>query len=897
MEVDMTGQVNLHRPPLLGREAELRAIEQSLTDSSVAGILIGGDVGMGKSRLAREIHRRRGGQETWLRGDRVLSAAPFGVFAMIVDLDDPVGLPKRVIEALTGGAQTPTVFVDNAHHLDARSLRLLTQLASTGTIRIVAMTRQPAVRNSWPFAELVDEQAMAQITLGQLTQRDLRTAVEYSFGGIAAQAVLDIVDFHSGRNPGKLFELLGYCKRKNRLLLRNGVVILDGLDTDFDVRARDFARIDLEEYSDEERTALELVVMAGEIDIELMLSLGLGAAADRLVDLDVLRIVGAASRVYVAREHHASETIRVSIPIGRSRKWFAIVRDYPDKPSDRSRMLRTEWALGCGIDLDDRQIIDAAMIAIEATEWHRALRIMADLPTGNLNAAELFELAYLYCNVGQLELGLDLLAHCLHKACCPGLVIAAAVVWGNRQTAYRSAALEATSFLDALDRMADDDSECCAVSTCSAHSEEHSQAAKWFAADGLSVDSAKDLLQTILSVVGAGGHHDEGALSRRPDGDLLRTHALDESLPDMYRMAAGLVCGSFELEKGRPGKALEILNFVKRELRSLGMGSMILRLLDARTRMEQGDLAAARRSLQVPRTNDIAQLAARSGVSDIMEAEILLREGEIDSALRFARAGVEALDYWNQSSALAAALGLAQYLATLSGESQMAEEFDIRFVRLVRSSFQMEYRRAVAHALISRRLRNSDSEAERELNRMLEDAEREESFGLAAEIRCLLFRHFGDADSDAMCRLAAAGEGQTFRFLGAVGSALREKDSASLLKIAEAQRSAAPDVAARCVQLAKDRLKHRGNLPSTVVSSELPIELTEREREICGLLVKGRSNAEIAEQLGAAVRTVEGHAYRLYRKLGITRRDQVAEAFARLNIEIAGRAKQKTDSI
>ena len=85
----------------------------------------------------------------------------------------------------------------------------------------------------------------------------------------------------------------------------------------------------------------------------------------------------------------------------------------------------------------------------------------------------------------------------------------------------------------------------------------------------------------------------------------------------------------------------------------------------------------------------------------------------------------------------------------------------------------------------------------------------------------------------------------------------------------------------------------RGN--STVSSSEPPIELTEREREICGLLVKGRSNAEIAEQLGAAVRTVEGHAYRLYRKLGVTRRHQVAEAFARLNIDPVGRAKQKTD--
>ena len=891
----MSAPTKLHRPPLLGREEELRTIAESLTDTSVVGILINGDAGMGKTRLAKEIHRRRGGHETWLRADRVLTSTPYGVFGMVVDLNDSVGLSRRVIEALTGSSQTPTVYVDNAHYLDPHSLRILTQLASDGTIRIVAMTRQSASTASWPFAELVDEQAMAQVTLGPLTFDDLRTAIESSFGGIAAQATLDIVGFHSGRNPGKMFELLGYCKRKNRLLLRNGVIILDGLDTDFDDRARDFARIDLDEYPEAERTALELVVMAGEIEIELMLSLGLGTAADRLVDLGDLLIVSRASRVYVAREHHASETIRVSIPIGRSRRWYGIVRDYPDSPSRRSRMLRTEWALGCGIEVEDEEIIDAAMTAIEAAEWHRALRIMADVPTGDLRAAELFELAYLYCNVGQVELGLDLLANCLHKACCPGLVITAAVVWGNRQTTHRSVALEAKDFFAALDRIALLERDCCAERTCTDHSAEHSQAARWFAADGLSAEAAKDVLQIIQSVVGSGTHHDKRSLARRPDGDLLRSHALDASLPDMYRMAAGLVCGAFELERGRPGRAVEILGLVKRELRSLGMGNLFLRMLESRAQADLGDLGAARRALQAPRTNDIAQLAARSGAGDIMEAEILLREGEIESALRFARAGVEAVDYWNQSAALAVALGLAQYIATLNGESQLAEEFDGRFIRLVRSSFQMEYRRASVYALISRRLRNSDSEAERELNRMLADAETEEVFGLAAHIRYLLFRHFGEADAEAMCRLALAGEGQEFRFLGAVGKALREKDSAGLLKIAEEERSSAPDVAARCVQLAKERLKHRGRVPLTAIASVQLVELTEREREICGLLLKGHSNAEIAEQLGAAVRTVEGHTYRLYRKLGITRRHQVAEAFARLNIDLVPRARQKSD--
>jgi DNA-binding NarL/FixJ family response regulator len=60
------------------------------------------------------------------------------------------------------------------------------------------------------------------------------------------------------------------------------------------------------------------------------------------------------------------------------------------------------------------------------------------------------------------------------------------------------------------------------------------------------------------------------------------------------------------------------------------------------------------------------------------------------------------------------------------------------------------------------------------------------------------------------------------------------------------------------------------------------VELTARERQIGRYLVDGLSNTEIAERLGVAVRTIEGHTYRLYRKLGITSRAEVAGALADL---------------
>ena len=52
--------------------------------------------------------------------------------------------------------------------------------------------------------------------------------------------------------------------------------------------------------------------------------------------------------------------------------------------------------------------------------------------------------------------------------------------------------------------------------------------------------------------------------------------------------------------------------------------------------------------------------------------------------------------------------------------------------------------------------------------------------------------------------------------------------------------------------------------------------LTAREREVALLAAGGRSSREIAEHLGLSTRTVDTHLARVYRKLGITGRSDLA---------------------
>jgi two-component system response regulator DegU len=45
--------------------------------------------------------------------------------------------------------------------------------------------------------------------------------------------------------------------------------------------------------------------------------------------------------------------------------------------------------------------------------------------------------------------------------------------------------------------------------------------------------------------------------------------------------------------------------------------------------------------------------------------------------------------------------------------------------------------------------------------------------------------------------------------------------------------------------------------------------LTRREREICALLFKGRTNKQIGIDFNISARTVEDHKYSIYRKVGV----------------------------
>ena len=106
---------------------------------------------------------------------------------------------------------------------------------------------------------------------------------------------------------------------------------------------------------------------------------------------------------------------------------------------------------------------------------------------------------------------------------------------------------------------------------------------------------------------------------------------------------------------------------------------------------------------------------------------------------------------------------------------------------------------------------------------------------------------------------------------GAISCLLKDVDADSL---ADAVRKAAhgeavlhPRVAAHLMEALR-----RGALPATQILETL----SQREREVLGLVADGLSNQQIAEQLGIGEKTVKTHVSNVLAKLGVSDRTQAA---------------------
>ena len=862
------------RWPLTGREAELRLIGEALSGGA-AGVVITGPAGVGKTRLTAEaasLAEAAGSAVSWVRATRSARSIPLGAFAALLPAGEPVAgveLLARARGALVERAagRRLVLCVDDGQLLDDASAALVHQLAAAGEAFAVVSVRRDepgpdALRALWK------DELCVLLELSELGRVEVSALLEAALGGPV-----------DGRTANRLWEL----SRGNALFVRElvrhgtdrGLLSDDGGvwrwrgEVRAGMRLADVVDLRIERLDARARRVLELVAVGSPLEVGLL-------SGDESASLETLE----RAELVVRRREERRRFADVAHPLHGEAMRAQLTEGRVE--AIRTRLADAVEARG------GRRGGDLLRVAV----WR--------LEAGEAGHASLFARAAERA-LGAADAGL---AGRLAEA-----AVRAGGGFGARLTYARSLAAlgrgaEADELFIRLASEAEDDLATVTVAVASARN-------LFWALDR--AGEADAVLAEASARVGDKVLRDQLAAHRarftsargRPSEALAAAEPLlaDESVDEAARctVALGAIEALFSI--GRTEEAVALVEAYLPAARRLrdGMPHLEVVLLGMRAMA----LRVAGRFVEATEFSESAYaglLARRSAAGTAVESFSLgliwLARGRVRTAARFCRESASLLRDGDGVGMLPVAVaGIAQ-AAGQAGDADAARHavVEMEATQLGHKGFEVElglgraWAAAASGELSSaREYARSASDLARSRGqdayavRALHDLSRLGGFKEAApELASLADRVDGPLAGVAAAYAAArvAGDGtalvaaaERFAGLDALLSAAEAADAASAAFREEGRDASARAAAARAgAWLASCE----GARPPTLVGDAEAADLTSREREIAMLAAGGATSRDIADRLVISVRTVDNHLANAYRKLGVTRRQDLA---------------------
>jgi DNA-binding CsgD family transcriptional regulator len=383
--------VDADRWPLVGRDETIDTVLDLLGDATVDGVVLVGAPGVGSTRVLDELHDRlrRSGRDV----NRVVASPstvdlPFGALASVIpgpvtgSDGTPVGLLDvfERIRGLMGGRRRPhhrfVTCVDDLRWLDDRSTALLTQLVAAGLAQVVG-----TLHHDDPIGDAVStlerSTSIRRIVVDALPDDDVARLVRAAFDDpIDGGAVRRVVEIAQG-HPLVIADLLEGSIAAGTLVRRLGVWTFDGVAT---LSGRLSARADalLADLDPPARSLLDVLAIGGPVTVDALDRCGLLAAA---VDLESRGLVAsddaAPSRVRVASAIAAAHLGHGLSPL-RRRLVLPRVVELVEADRDAADLVRTtSWRLDARLPVDADDLARAASAARGSGDFVATERLAA----------------------------------------------------------------------------------------------------------------------------------------------------------------------------------------------------------------------------------------------------------------------------------------------------------------------------------------------------------------------------------------------------------------------------------------------------------------------------------------------------------------------------------------
>ncbi|GID96000.1 LuxR C-terminal-related transcriptional regulator [Amorphoplanes digitatis] len=851
----------------VGRADELARLTSAVTIDSDRGLILSGAAGIGKSRLLQQAVSMLPAEQYSVHrasANIASSGLPFGGLAQILPPDVPAGLSSAgmlrwAVDGLHAAAgDRPIVLaIDDAHLLDPPSAALTHLLVREGATLLGALRIAEPVPT--PISALWTEGLLSHAELAPLTDEESRELLIALVGGPVEGGSAQRLARLGGGNPlllrelvlaavggGELIRTYGFWRWTGRLTLAPSLADL--------VDAR------LGGLTAGVRDVLELVSFGEPLGLALLLRGAEPRDVEAAEERGLIRVVAEERRRDVRLAHPLyGEVVRRRCPVTRSRRLLAGLADLVEGTGARRRddLLRVAvWRLDSGTAQDATLLLDAARQAFDRFDIGLALRLAeaAYDAGGGFPAAELLAAVLLFADQPE-----------------EALTVLDGTPDDNARALTSRAAVEFLGLgrTDAVDTLAgakpDEPAEAARVRALEAFLRlqlDELAAARALARGVLDEPAAgtatRALARCVLAFLAAAGG-DPGGSAELIAAVVADTAAWRRETPAVQyalQMAEGtMVSVSMDLTAIDRILAAEFARLA--QAGGFGFGSGWVSLLQARAALLRGrtdealwatEQACA--ALAPARVYDGGAHFARANVAALL-GQVTLAVDALAVA-ESAAGGAVGLFYpwWEQARAwtLACRGELAPAVQVLRGSAARARAdgfhghellalYDL--VRLGRPDLAADRMAALggtvggaAAPLLIRHARACADEAPEDL------------FAVAREFAVLGYQLFAAE--------AAAGAVRIFR---------QARDPRAL-----AASTLMADVLGRC-----------GTMRTPALLAIQPA-LTVRERQVAELAAEGVRSREIADRLYLSPRTVENHLQRVYTKLGVNGRVELAPA-------------------
>ncbi|MDQ0801940.1 LuxR C-terminal-related transcriptional regulator [Arthrobacter sp. SLBN-112] len=838
--------------------------------------------GIGKSAVTDAVTERLAGHLNVVRvhASSALAGVPFGVLTPYtgeLTAEESVS-PVAVLRSMwsyfekikTGNGLAVLLAVDDAHHLDEASAGVLAELISAGWATVVAAAR-PRPGLPQPLEQLWYDGLAERVDLRPLNREQIEEVLAHVLDGTVPAATVDAIWSASGGNPRILDALLHDSAETGVLAKRNGIWMLLGeLPADGPRLAAVVAKDHLRR-GPEEQEALKLIALAGPVGRKVIEDISGAAVVRSLLDQQmIVETPGVPSELFIWNALFAG-AIRNTVSVSRSLQLLEKVKAHqdPGQLQGEGRLRSVEWALECGLRVSDDEMLAAAKVALLRYRNHSARSIAARIRNpAMVPLAQAIQARALY-NEGSYQEAATLLDGCwLRLAEDPQGPAALVLLVSAHQANGRL-----------LADVAEDVERACPQS-----------------------DPDGSWQAELVQVLQLGAEVNFQVLG--DEVDRIRKRGAAGSGGEPLRALAEALLAHALAAAGRPVQGLDAALLAASELPPLE-GSLFFfpefvlgRLVSGYLAM--GEWESAERELNSYAAGHGAGAATFDGSLNVLRGYSLLRQGRMERAYQILLPAVEALRLNDPLQLYRFGTALGYYVAARLGDVEQAKRLEQDHRDAIAGGPAHDLL-AEAYVAAAAEYMARDGKGLAALQTLMTTTEAAARAGNLLEVLAMCW-DLGDPSvipmvqtvargvegrwAEALLTLATAWENADGDALMATAASLEEAAFVNLAREAYARASTVLEQAGerrRSRQAVAQREKCDHELgerfrEGRFIAAAPAVHLTRREQDIVELAVQGLTDREIAQRLMVSVRTVEGHLYRTYVKLGVRSRDELETA-------------------